>query len=53
MSILITQLAFYDENIIDAVKIGVFLASFIATVIGIVLIVKSNSKKIVKRGERV
>ncbi len=45
MSILITQLAFYNENIIDAIKIGVFLASFISAVIGIFLILKPKSKK--------
>lgn len=46
MSIFITHLAFLDENIISAVKLGVFAASFIAAVIGVVLIllVKKESK---------
>ena len=45
MSILITQLAFLNENVINAVKIGVFLASFISAIIGVALILKPNSKK--------
>jgi Na+:H+ antiporter, NhaA family len=39
MSIFITHLAFSDETIIAAVKLGVFAASFIAAVIGVLLIV--------------
>ncbi len=38
MSIFITHLAFIDEGIIAAVKLGVFVASFIAAVIGVVLL---------------
>jgi NhaA family Na+:H+ antiporter len=38
MSIFITHLAFSDETIIAAVKLGVFAASFIAAVIGVLLI---------------
>jgi Na+:H+ antiporter, NhaA family len=38
MSIFITHLAFTDETIIAAVKLGVFAASFIAAVIGVILI---------------
>lgn len=44
MSIFITHLAFLDESLIDAVKLGVFGASFIAALIGVLLIIK-NSKK--------
>lgn len=43
MSIFITHLAFLDENIIAAVKLGVFIASFIAAVIGVILLL--NTKK--------
>ena len=45
MSIFITHLAFVDESIISAVKLGVFIASFIAAVIGVLLILSSKSKK--------
>lgn len=40
MSIFITHLAFLDQDIIDAVKLGVFAASFIAAVIGVFLILR-------------
>ena len=40
MSIFITHLAFLDENIIAAVKLGVFAASFIAAIIGITLLLR-------------
>jgi NhaA family Na+:H+ antiporter len=40
MSIFITHLAFLDEEIIAAVKLGVFAASFIAAVIGVLLILR-------------
>ena len=40
MSIFITHLAFLDENIIAAVKLGVFAASFIAAIIGIILLLR-------------
>lgn len=43
MSIFITHLAFLDEDIIAAVKLGVFAASFVAAVIGVFLIL--NAKK--------
>lgn len=46
MSIFITHLAFLDENIIAAVKLGVFAASFIAAVIGVLLILKVTKAKI-------
>lgn len=42
MSIFITHLAFLDEGIIAAVKLGVFAASFIAAVIGVILILKTK-----------
>ncbi len=45
MSIFITQLAFVDQSIIDAVKLGIFFASFIAGVIGVLLILKAYSQK--------
>lgn len=48
MSIFITQLAFVDQNIVDAVKLGIFFASFIAGVLGVVLILKSYNKKLQK-----
>lgn len=38
MSIFITHLAFLDEGIIAAVKLGVFAASFIAAVIGVAIL---------------
>lgn len=44
MSIFITHLAFVDESIIDAVKLGVFIASFIAAVIGVLLIVHARKR---------
>jgi len=47
MSIFITQLAFLDETMISAVKLGVFIASFIAGIIGILLILKAHKKKMV------
>lgn len=45
MSIFITNLAFLDENIISAAKLGIFLASFIAAVIGVVMINIAHAKK--------
>ncbi len=50
MSIFITQLAFLDQGVIDAVKLGIFFASFIAGVIGVVLILKAYNKKLMKNG---
>ena len=38
MSIFITHLAFIDNTIIDAVKLGVFIASFISALIGVSII---------------
>lgn len=38
MSIFITNLAFGDENLISAIKIGIFISSFVAAIIGVVLI---------------
>ncbi|MBF0264454.1 MAG: Na+/H+ antiporter NhaA [Gammaproteobacteria bacterium] len=45
MSIFITHLAFMDEALIAAVKLGVFIASFIAAVIGVVLLLKVSDNK--------
>lgn len=45
MSIFITQLAFLDQSIIDAVKLGIFFASFIAGVVGVMLILKAYNAK--------
>jgi NhaA family Na+:H+ antiporter len=42
MSIFITHLAFVDESIIDAVKLGVFIASFIAMVVGVLLLLRKK-----------
>ncbi|WP_419769013.1 MAG: Na+/H+ antiporter NhaA [Candidatus Marinarcus sp.] len=44
MSIFITHLAFLDQSLIDAVKLGVFMASFIAALIGVALIVMNNKR---------
>lgn len=38
MSIFITNLAFGNENLISAIKIGIFISSFVAAIIGVVLI---------------
>ncbi|RXK11653.1 Na+/H+ antiporter NhaA [Halarcobacter mediterraneus] len=38
MSIFITHLAFLDEDVISAVKLGVFAASFVAAIIGVFLL---------------
>jgi NhaA family Na+:H+ antiporter len=38
MSIFITQLAFTDEALVGAVKLAIFMASFVAAVIGVLLI---------------
>jgi len=45
MSIFITQLAFLDQSLVGAVKIGIFFASFIAGVIGVLLILKTHKKR--------
>ncbi len=45
MSIFITQLAFLDATMIDAVKLGVFIASFIAGIIGVLLILNAHKEK--------
>jgi NhaA family Na+:H+ antiporter len=45
MSIFITHLAFLDEKIIDAVKLGVFIASFIAAIIGVIMLLNAHKKK--------
>jgi NhaA family Na+:H+ antiporter len=45
MSIFITHLAFVVEGIIAAVKLGIFGASFIAAVFGILLILASSKRK--------
>lgn len=44
MSIFITHLAFTNEDVISAVKLGVFIASFIAAVIGVVLILLTKKQ---------
>jgi len=44
MSIFITNLAFVDESLISAVKLAIFIASFIAAVIGVMLIQKEAKK---------
>ncbi|MEA3553221.1 MAG: Na+/H+ antiporter NhaA [Campylobacterota bacterium] len=46
MSIFITQLAFLDQSMIDAVKLGIFFASFIAGILGVILILKAYNRKI-------
>lgn len=46
MSIFITQLAFLDQSVIAAVKLGIFFASFIAGIIGVVLILKAYNKRL-------
>jgi NhaA family Na+:H+ antiporter len=45
MSIFITHLAFIDESIISAVKLGIFGASFVAAVLGVILVLASSKKK--------
>lgn len=45
MSIFITHLAFLDETIIDAVKLGVFAASFIAATIGVWMLLQIDKKR--------
>lgn len=42
MSIFITHLAFIDESIIASVKLGIFIASFVAAIIGVLLILKTK-----------
>ncbi len=45
MSIFITHLAFADETMISAVKLGIFIASFIAATIGVMLINRVSKKR--------
>lgn len=45
MSIFITQLAFLDQSVIDAVKLGIFFASFIAGIVGVLLILQAYKKR--------
>lgn len=45
MSIFITHLAFDSEAVIAAVKLGIFVASFIAAIIGVLLILLSKKVK--------
>ena len=45
MSIFITQLAFLDQSMIDAVKLGIFFASFIAGILGVILILKAYARR--------
>ena len=42
MSIFITHLAFDNQNLIDAVKLGVFASSFLCAVIGLLIIVNKK-----------
>jgi Na+:H+ antiporter, NhaA family len=44
MSIFITNLAFVDETLISAVKLAIFIASFIAAVLGVLLIIKRDKR---------
>ena len=44
MSIFITDLAFSDEATISAVKLGIFAASFISAIIGVLLINRAHKK---------
>ena len=44
MSIFITHLAFNDEGIIAAVKLGIFAASLIAAILGVILVLASSKK---------
>jgi len=44
MSIFITQLAFIDQNVVSAIKMGIFFASFVAGAIGVLLISKVHKK---------
>jgi NhaA family Na+:H+ antiporter len=46
MSIFITDLAFTNEATISAVKLGIFAASFISAVIGVLLINRAHKKSI-------
>jgi len=45
MSIFITQLAFVDESLIGAVKLGIFFASCIAGILGVCMILKAYNKR--------
>ncbi len=45
MSIFITHLAFVDESIISAVKLGVFIASFLAALIGVLLLLRASKTR--------
>jgi NhaA family Na+:H+ antiporter len=45
MSIFITHLAFMEESLISAVKLGIFIASFVAATIGVMLINRVSKKK--------
>lgn len=45
MSIFITHLAFADATLISAVKLGIFAASFIAAVLGVIFINKAAASK--------
>jgi len=46
MSIFITHLAFIDNTIIDAVKLGVFIASFISAIIGVSIILSIKRDRV-------
>lgn len=45
MSIFITNLAFADEAIVSAVKLGIFIASFVAGILGVLLINKASKER--------
>lgn len=51
MSIFITQLAFLDQSVIGAVKLGIFFASFIAGILGVVLILKAYNRKLLRNSQ--
>jgi NhaA family Na+:H+ antiporter len=42
MSIFVTQLAYVDESIMDAVKLGIFLASLLSGLIAVILLLRIN-----------
>lgn len=46
MSIFITSLAFVDDELISAVKLGIFMASFIAAILGVTLISSAAKAKV-------
>lgn len=45
MSIFITQLAFMDDSLIAAVKLGIFFVSFVAGVLGVIFVLRAHKQK--------